>query len=104
MDETTVDSGIRYSDGDAVLVRIRKRDRRYVIDDAGVAVAKARAAGTTSRWLVIAERVVAGDALNVNRRGVVFVPAVEGRDIDGLARRVAATSRAIESELLGVEE
>jgi hypothetical protein len=31
---------------------------------------------------------------------VVFVPAVEGRDIDALAARVARSSRALEAELL----
>jgi hypothetical protein len=94
---------LTYSDGDAVVIRVRKRAHRYDIDDDGAAVAKARAAGTTRRWLEVAERVVAEDALNVNRRGVVFVPAVEGRDIEALARRVAATSRAVESELLAVD-
>jgi hypothetical protein len=83
---------------------VRKRGRRYDIDDDGAGVAKARAAGTTRRWLEVAERVVAEDALNVNRRGVVFVPAVEGRDIEALARRVAATSRAVEGELLAAED
>ena len=83
---------------------MRKRGRRYDIDDDGAAVAKARAAGTTRRWLELAGRVVAEEALNVNRRGVVFVPAVEGRDIEALAQRVAATSRAVESELLAVED
>src|SRR3954454_2685926 len=97
-------TGLSYSDGDAVVVRVRKRGRRYDIDDGGAAVARARAAGTTPRWLEVAERVVAEDALNVNRRGVVFVGAVEGRDIDGLARGVAATSRAVESELLAADD
>jgi hypothetical protein len=66
---------LTYSDGDAVVIRVRKRAHRYDIDDDGAAVAKARAAGTTRRWLEVA-----------------------------LKRRVAATSRAVESELLAVED
>jgi hypothetical protein len=102
--ESRREFGLAYSDGSPVVVRVRKRDRRYDIDDDGAGVARAREAGTTRRWLAVAQRVVAEDALNVNRRGVVFVPAVEGRDIDALAERVARTSRAVESELLAVEE
>jgi len=89
-----------YTDGSPVVVRVRRRGRRIDIDDDGAAVARARAAGTTSQWLEVAERVVGEYQLNVNRRGVVFVPAVEGRDIDALAARVARTSCALERELL----
>jgi hypothetical protein len=39
--------------------------------------------------------VVEREGPNVNRRGVGFVPAVEGRDIAALAARVADTSRAV---------
>jgi hypothetical protein len=100
MSERVFDAGLVYSDGEPVIVRIRQRDRRIDIDDDGAAVARARAAGTTARWLDVARRVVAEDSLNVNRRGVVFVPAFEGRDIDGLAARVARASCALEAELL----
>ena len=95
-----VDSGLVYSNGEPVVVRVRQRGRRVDIDDDGAALARARAVGTTARWLDVARRVVAADDLNVNRRGVLFVPAVEGRDIDELAARVARASRALESELL----
>ena len=98
-----IESPLAYSDGEPVVVRVRRRGRRIDIDDDGVAVAKARAAGTTRRWLDVAQRVVAEDYLNVNRRGVVFVPAVVGRDIDELAARVARASRALEGELLAAE-
>jgi hypothetical protein len=89
-----------YTDGEPVVVRVRQRGRRIDIDDNGAAVARARAIGATANWLVVAQRVVAEDNLNVNRHGVVFVPAVEGRDIDSLAARVARTSAALEAELL----
>jgi hypothetical protein len=98
--ERLFESGLTYADGEPVVVRIRQRGRRIDIDDDGAAVARARAIGTTSSWLDVAERVVLEDNLNVNRRGVIFVPAVEGRDVDALAARVARSSRALEAELL----
>jgi hypothetical protein len=101
MAEKVSDAGrLEYSDGDPVVVRVRRRGRRIDIDDNGAAVARARAIGTTANWLDIAQRVVAEDNLNVNRRGVIFVPAVEGRDIDSLAARVARSSAVLEAELL----
>jgi hypothetical protein len=103
MNEQVVDSGLRYSDGEPVSIRVRQRERRYVIDDDANAVAKGRAAGTTADWLGVAQRVVGRRWLNVNRRGVVFVPAVEGCDIDALVRRVAAASRRVEAKLLAAE-
>jgi hypothetical protein len=44
--------------------------------------------------------VVAEEGFNVNRRGVVFVPVIEGRDIDELASRLAETSVAVYAALL----
>jgi hypothetical protein len=98
--ERLFESGLVYADGEPVVVRVRQRGRRIDIDDDGAAVARARAIGTTSGWLDVAQRVAAEDNLNVNRRGVIFVPAVEGRDVDALAARVARSSRALEAELL----
>jgi hypothetical protein len=40
----------------------------------------------------------------VNRRGVVFVPAVEGRDLAWLASRVAECSRAVYGALLELDD
>ena len=82
MDERLFVSGLAYSDGEPVVVRVRQRGRRIDIDDDGAAVTRARAVGTTTRWLDVAQRVAADDDLNVNRRGVISVPAVKGRDID----------------------
>jgi hypothetical protein len=100
MSDRLCETSLVYSDGEPVVVRVRKRGRRIDIDDNGAAVARARAIGTTANWLEVAQRVVAEDNLNVNRRGVVFVPSVEGRDIDSLAARVARSSAALEAELL----
>lgn len=95
--ETLLDGAGTYASGEPVRVRVRKRGRRYDIDDDGAAV---RCAGAPAGWLEVARRVVAEDCLNVNRRGVVFVPAVEGRDIAALAERVADSSRAVHAALL----
>jgi hypothetical protein len=96
--ERVVEPGPTYGDGEPVRVRIRKRAQRYDIDDDGTAWRKAGASGREA--LDVAERVVEADALNVNRSGVVFVQAVEGRDIDALADRVADCSLAVYAELL----
>ena len=95
--EAAVEPGPSYRDGAPVRVRIRKRGRRYDLDDDGAAVLLA---GRPPGWFAAAAAVVAADALNVNRRGVVFVPAVEGRDLVTLAARVAATSARLYGELL----
>jgi hypothetical protein len=92
-----VDTGGVYREGEPVRVRIRKRGSRYHIDDDGRAVSLAR---RPRGWLTVAEQVVEEDALNVNRRGVVFVIAGEGRDVEALVRRVAERSVAVYEELL----
>jgi hypothetical protein len=99
--ERVVEPGPEYASGERVRVRIRKRGRRLVIDDVGAAWTKAGASGRKA--LAAAERVVAEHDLNVNRSGVVFVPAVEGRDIDALAARVAACSRAVYAALVELD-
>lgn len=100
--EAEVETGLAYGDGDPVRIRIRKRGRRYDLSDAGVAVGKVR--DRPRRWLELAERVVAEEGLNVNRRGTVFVPATEGRDLARLAARLAETSLAVYGALLDADE
>jgi hypothetical protein len=48
----------------------------------------------------IAEEVVDVSGFNVNRRGVVFVPVVEGRDIARLVARLSECAEAVLSALL----
>jgi hypothetical protein len=55
-------------------------------------------------WLERAERIVAAEGFNFNRRGVVFVPAVAGRDIALRAVRLADASRAVYLALLELED
>jgi hypothetical protein len=89
-------SGLAYRPGDPVLIEVRKRGHRYDLSDEGAAVRKAGVRG----WLPVAEAVVEREGFNVNRRGVVFVPAVEGRDLASLAARLAETSLAVYDALL----
>jgi hypothetical protein len=95
--QTTIDSGLFYDGRQSIEVTVNKRGHRYDIGDGGSAV---EAAGAPRGWLEIAEGFVAEVGLNVNRRGVVFVSAVEGRDIAALVLKVAETSLAVYSALL----
>jgi hypothetical protein len=90
-EEVELDTGLAYARDRPVRVRVRKRGRRYDLDDLGAAVADA---GAPAGWLTVAARVVVERGLNVNRTGRVFVPVVEGRDLDALVTRVAETSPA----------
>jgi hypothetical protein len=98
-DVTTVDTGLSYRSGDPVLIHVRRRGRRYDLSDDGAAV---ECAGKRPGWLDAAQRVVAVDGFNVNRRGVIFVPVVEGRDIDELCSRLGAASRQVYLAVLDV--
>jgi hypothetical protein len=100
--EVELDSGLDYGDGEPVRVFVRKRGRRYDLDDRGRAVAKAGVGGRRG-WLEVATRVAEEDALNMGRNGAVFVGAVEGRDIASLAERVASTSLAVYGALLELD-
>jgi hypothetical protein len=97
--EIVRDVGVEYVSGDPVLVRVRRRGRRLQIDDRAGAVTRA---GRPPGWLEVARRVVEDEhRLNVNRAGVVFVPAFDrGRDLTPLVVRVADASSALYQELL----
>jgi hypothetical protein len=51
----------------------------------------------------VAERVAGAVGWNISRDGVVFVPAVEGRDIDALVQRTAEVSVAVLDAILDRE-
>lgn len=95
--EATLDTGRSFVPGEPVRILVRKRGRRYDLDDRGRAT---ELAGRPSGWLQVARRVVAEEGFNVNCAGVVFVPAVEGRDLALLASRLGETSRVVFAELL----
>ena len=97
--EAWIDSGLAYREGDPVRVHVRKRGHRYDLTDDGAAVKKAR----VRDWLPLAQDVVDAYWLNINRRGVVSVGAVEGRELAPLAAQVAETSLAVYQELLDAQ-
>jgi hypothetical protein len=100
--ETSLAVGVDYVPGEPVEVSARKRGPRWDFDDSGWAV---RLAGKPPDWLAAAERVVAEEGMNVNRAGVVFVPAFErpSRDLAALALRLGDVSHAVHAELLELE-
>lgn len=91
---------LRYLPGRPVRISVRQREHRYDIDDTGAAV---QIAGQRPGWRNAAGRVVAANGWNVNRDGVVFVQAVEGRDIAWLVRRTAEVSAAVLEAILEIE-
>jgi hypothetical protein len=97
--EVIVDSGLAYGDGEPVLVLVRKRLHRYLLTDRGRAVEKA---GKPPGWREPAEWAV--EPMNIDRRGTVFVPVVEGRDIADVVVRLADASRAVHEALLVLDD
>lgn len=101
--EIELDSGLDYGDGEVVRVLVRKRGNRYDIDDGGRAVEKAGGSGRRD-WYEVAKQVAEQDALNISRRGVVFVRSFEGPDIAALAERIASTSLGVYGALLSLDD
>ena len=100
-DERLVEPGQLYFTGRPVTIRIRRRGRRLDLDDLGAAV---ELAGRPGGWLPVAQRVVAETGMNVNRAGVVFVPAFEhSPNLDSLVRRLSEASKAVYAELLELD-
>jgi ankyrin repeat protein len=106
LEEAGADTGVlrvtelTYMPGQPVRVSVRRRGHRYDIDDMGTAVA---ITGRPPGWRQAAERAVQAVGWNINRDGVVFMPAVEGRDIDGLVKRTAEASVAVLEAILEIE-
>lgn len=100
--ETSLAVGVDYVPGEPVEVFARRRGPRWDFGDGGRAV---QLAGRPAGWLAAAERVVAEEGMNVNRAGVVFVPAFERscRDLAVLVLRLGDVSHAVHAELLELE-
>jgi hypothetical protein len=98
--EVELDSGLVYRTRRPVLIRLARRGRRYNLSDDGTAVSLS---GKPPGWLESVQRLVAAEGFNVNRGGVIFVPAVEGRDIAALVSRLALTSRTAYLALLELD-
>ena len=60
--------------------------------------------GRPPGWRAAAVRAVEALGWNVSREGVVFVQAVEGRDIDDLVRRTGEASLAVFEAVLSLED
>jgi hypothetical protein len=97
VEDRLVDAGFEYVAGEPVLVRVRRRHPVWSIDDRGRAV---ELAGRPRGWLAVAKRTVDGYALDVNRRGVVFVATYHDAWLDELTTRTAEASRAVYQELI----
>lgn len=89
--ETVVDTGLTYVAKDPVRIHVRKRGRSYDLSDDGAAIVRA---GRRSGWLDTVDRWLAAEGFNANRRGVVFVPVYEGRDLASLVLRLGEASRS----------
>lgn len=98
--EVELDSGLVYRTRRPVLIRLARRGRRYDLSDDGTAVSLS---GNPPGWLESVQRLVAAEGFNVNRGGVISVPAVEGRDIATLVSRLALTSRTAYLTLLELD-
>ncbi len=96
-----LDSGLHYTEGKPVEVFVKKRLHRWFLDDDATAV---RLAGKPAGWFALAEEVVEGFWLNINRRGVVFVGTVDPSKLGWLASRVAETSLAVYEALLELDD
>ena len=92
-----VHTGRTYGSSEAVVIRVVRRDGKLTIDDDGAAV---RLAGRPPGWLERADRITAATGVNVNRRGVVFVPAVGDAQRDRLVDLIATTSLEVYDALL----
>jgi hypothetical protein len=97
---TTADSGLSYMPGEPVTVLVRKRGIRYDISDGGRAIALT---GRPSGWRQVAERLCVAEGMNLARDGRVFVHAVQGRDLDDLASRIAELSAEVYDAVLDLE-
>jgi DNA-binding TFAR19-related protein (PDSD5 family) len=96
--EIEVETDLAYPDGSPVVVAVRQRQRRYMLDDRGEAV---RRAGRPPGWQETAERAVRRSGMNVSATtGVVFVPTVAGKGLDDLAWRLARGSLDVLEALL----
>jgi hypothetical protein len=98
-EDVVLPTDLRYGSTDTVEVVVRKRGWRFDISDGGRAV---ELAGRPDGWHEVAHSVVDTFAINVNRRGVVFVQSNEARR-DSLVRRVAECSLVLYEALLDRE-
>jgi hypothetical protein len=96
-----LDTGLEYTPGDPVRLRVVIRRFPYVSDE-GAAVARA---GQPAGWRDAADRIAGERVVNISRNGVVSLPVVAaGPGFDAIAERVAAASLELYEELLEMDE
>lgn len=93
-----LDSGLVFADGEPLLIEVRKRQHRYDLGDAARSIGKA---GRPPGWRQLA--IEAAAPMNLRRNGIVFVSAVEGRDIALLALRLSDSAMAVYDALLAAD-
>jgi hypothetical protein len=77
--EAQLESGLTYDGITPVMVRVTKRDGRYKVTDGGDAVSTAGVARSRRAY---PEQIVLGKhSVNVTRKGIVWLPAVNPSDI-----------------------
>lgn len=98
-EERVVDTGLEYTPGDRVVVRVVKREGRTSVSDEGGAVARA---GRPPGWRGVARRIDDELVVNVSRQGVIFLPAESraGLPEDVVVRRIGEASLALYQDLL----
>jgi hypothetical protein len=97
MTRDDVVTGRTYGSSEPVVIRVVRRDSKLTIDDDGAAV---RLAGRPAGWHERAGRIVEATGVNVNRRGVVFVPATDEARLGRLVDLVATASLEVYDALM----
>lgn len=96
--DTLIDTGLEFSPGDPVLVRLVRRGHRIAVSDEAAAIARA---GRQRRWEESARRIADELVVNISRAGVVSLPVVPiGPTEDRVIRRIGNASLAFYQELL----
>lgn len=96
--EAIVDTGLAYRPGEPVRLRVRRRERRITVSDAGAALALA---GRPAGWRAVAAQLERALDVNVSGTGAVWLPVVSaGPPLPVVEQRIAAASLAFYQDLL----
>jgi hypothetical protein len=101
VEEQIVETGFEYVPGDAVRVRIVRRDRRTRVTDDGGAVERT---GLSPGWREAAARIAGEIVVNISRHGVISLPVSPcGPALDALVQRIGEASLALYQEILELD-
>lgn len=87
--ESRVETALSYTADQPVVVRVRRNDKAYDLDDGGAAV---RLAGAPEGWLDQVEGLALAQGANIDEHGVVSISAVGDRELASQVLSVADTS------------